>query len=399
MSQEGRGVELGRRSSITAPEDQGVTFIELFFDLVFVFAVTQTSSLLHDDLSLIGVIRFIIVFWMIWWGWTQFTWALNGADTTHHRIQLATLAAVVVAFALAGGTRSAFEPGSGLWFAVPYVLLRTIGLGVYLSVAAADLPQRKAVLSFWAFSSIGQILAIVGALATDPGRTILWGTILAADLLAALRSGRGDAWRLRPDHFVERHGLFVILALGESLIAAGLPVASLERTSGLVIAATLAVLVTCAMWWVYFDHHKPTIEAAINATSNAELTALARDVYSLLHFPVLCGVVAIAVTLSDAVANPSATLSTRTTVALALGLLSFVAALEVIHRRATGDWIWQTVVICAITSVAIILARPLAPFAPLVVAVTGLAGIALFEELRSERRAGARVIPQRQKGA
>src|SRR5688500_8944320 len=119
-----------RSKSIVSPEDQKVTFVELFFDLVFVFSVTQVVGLLHDGLSWIAVGQAILVFWLVWWAWTQFTWALNAADTTHHLVALATLAATAVAFFMAVVVPDAFQ-ARALWFAIPYVLVRVIGLALY----------------------------------------------------------------------------------------------------------------------------------------------------------------------------------------------------------------------------------------------------------------------------
>lgn len=117
--------------SIVSPEDQSATFIELFFDLVFVFSVTQVVSLLHHDLSWTGVGQALLVFWLVWWAWTQFTWTLNAADTTHHGVGLATLAATSVVFFMAVALPDAFH-GEALRFAVPYALVRLIGLTLQL---------------------------------------------------------------------------------------------------------------------------------------------------------------------------------------------------------------------------------------------------------------------------
>ena len=128
--------------SIVSPEDQRVTFVELFFDLVFVFSVTQVVGLLHHHLDWTGVGQTILVFWLVWWGWTQFTWALNAADTTHPSVELATLVATAVAFFMAAGIPNAFS-GGALWFAIPYVLVRVIGLGLYVRVSWASSPGRR----------------------------------------------------------------------------------------------------------------------------------------------------------------------------------------------------------------------------------------------------------------
>ena len=133
-----------RSQPISSPEDQSVTFVELFFDLVFVFSVTQVVGLLHGGLDWTVVGQAILVFWLVWWAWSQFTWALNAADTTHPFVQLGTLLATAVAFFMAVALPDAFGERA-LWFAVAYVLVRVIGLVLYAWVASEDSAQQAAV--------------------------------------------------------------------------------------------------------------------------------------------------------------------------------------------------------------------------------------------------------------
>ena len=209
--------------SIVAPEEQSVTFVELFFDLVFVFSVTQVASLLHHQLDWTGLGQAVLVFWLVWWGWTQFTWALNAADTTHVTVELATLLATGVAFFMAVAIPRSFG-GDAIGFALPYVLVRLIGLGLYARVAWAADPSQHAAVRTFALMSIGGLAAVMAG-AIVGGNTLywLWGLAILLDIIAAMVAGRAEAWNLHPDHFGERHGLFVIIALGESLIVAGGP--------------------------------------------------------------------------------------------------------------------------------------------------------------------------------
>ena len=128
---------------IISPEGQSATFVELFFDLVFVFGVTQVVGLLHHDHSWPGVGRALLVFWMVWWAWTQFTWALNAADTEHPLVELGTLVATALAFFLAVSIPGAFEDRA-LWFGVSYVLVRAVGLWIYLWVSSQDEAHQAA---------------------------------------------------------------------------------------------------------------------------------------------------------------------------------------------------------------------------------------------------------------
>jgi low temperature requirement protein LtrA len=146
---------------IVSPHDQRVTFVELFFDLVFVFCVTQVVTLLHGHIDARAAGSALLVFWLVWWAWTQFTWALNAANTDHPRVQLTTLLATAVAFFLAVGIPRALGEGA-LRFAVSYVVLRMVGLLVHYWVAWRDPLQRRAVRVFGLFSAA--LLVVIAAI-------------------------------------------------------------------------------------------------------------------------------------------------------------------------------------------------------------------------------------------
>jgi low temperature requirement protein LtrA len=148
-----------RSQSITSPKDQNVTFVELFFDLVFVFSVTQVVGLLHRGLDWIVVGQAILVFWLVWWAWTQFIWALNAADTTHPLVEVGTLFATAVAFFMAVALPGAFQDRA-IWFAFTYILVRVIGLTLYAWVASENPTQRAAVRTF-ALVSVGGLGAVL----------------------------------------------------------------------------------------------------------------------------------------------------------------------------------------------------------------------------------------------
>ena len=371
---------IDRRPAV-APEHQGVTFVELFFDLVFVFGITQSTALLRHDLNAAGALRFVLVFWLLWWGWTQFTWALNTADTTDHRIELAVLAATVAAFAMATGVDRAYTDGAA-WFAIPYICLRAIGLMIYIWISTGDALHRTAVRRFSIVSAVGLVVAGIGAFVEPPVRTWLWVLVVVIDLVAAGTAGRRGMWQLRAGHFAERHGLFVILALGESLIAAGVPLASSDRSAAVVLAAAAAVVLTCALWWTYFSHSKPALEAALEATEGRARSAMARDAYSLLHFPLTCGVVAIAVALEEALEHPSEALPSAAVIALAAGVALFAGGVALVHRRAVSEWLWERLALVAMTVAAILVSGGRSPSVPLTVAAAGLVAIAVVEERR-----------------
>ena len=161
-----------RETKVHAPEEQSVTFVELFFDLVFVFALTQITSFAAHNLDAEGVLRATVMFWLIWWGWTQWTWALNAADTEHGLIRIGTLVATAIAFIMAVSVGDAFEGDGGLWFIVPYILVRTLGLALYARVAAERDGQLAAVQAFALLSLLGLAAALIGGLVNEDLRSV-----------------------------------------------------------------------------------------------------------------------------------------------------------------------------------------------------------------------------------
>jgi low temperature requirement protein LtrA len=369
---------MAANSSISSPEDQSVTFIELFFDLVFVFAVTQVVSLFHDGIDWEAVGKAILVFWMVWWAWTQFTWALNAADTTHALIEVGTLVAVVVAFMMAVALPDAFEDRA-LWFAVPYVLLRVIGLGLYIMVAREDHAQREAVQRFALASAGGMVAVLIGAAVGDEAQYALWGVAIALDILAAMIGGRSEGWNLHPEHFTERHGLFVIIVLGETLIIAAAGLAGVEWTAEITAAAMLAVGITCGLWWSYFARAKPSFDHAMNSRKGSQLSMLARDVFSLLHFPILFGVIACAVAVEEAVAHPEEPFHLETRLMLAAGLVLFMVGLAVAKYRASRYVLVERVVLTIVTAIIIVVAADVAPWISMAIAFAGLFAVSVVE--------------------
>jgi low temperature requirement protein LtrA len=320
---------------LVSPDDQKVTFVELFFDLVFVFCVTQVVGLLHGHLDLRSVGASLLVFWLIWWAWTQFTWALNAANTHHPRVEAITLAATAVAFLMGVGIPSAFT-GEALWFAVPYTSVRVIGLLIYFWVARGDPMQRRAVQVFALFSLAGLIAVLFGALVGGSGQLWLWSLAIALDLVAAGVGGQQEGWNLHPAHFVERHGLIVIIALGEALIVAAAGLVGAPRSPSVVGTGVLAVAITCALWWSYFRDAQPAFEHALTEREGSARSRMARDVFSVMHFPMLYGVIAMAATTEQALAHPDRPLAVSLRLALGMGGVLFVCGTAASLWRATG---------------------------------------------------------------
>ena len=320
---------------LVSPDDQKVTFVELFFDLVFVFCVTQVVGLLHHHLDLRSVGSSLLVFWLVWWAWTQFTWALNAANTHHPRVEAITLVATAVAFLMGVGIPRALT-GEALWFAVPYTSVRVVGLLIYFWVARSDPLQRRAVQIFGLFSVAGLVAVMVGAMVGGSVLYWSWGLAIALDLVAAAVGAQQEGWNLHPAHFVERHGLIVIIALGEALIVAAAGLVGAPRSPTVVITGVLAVAVTCALWWSYFREAQPAFEHALAAREGSARSRMARDVFSVMHFPMLYGVIAMAAATEQALAHPDQPLAMSFRLAFGMGGVFFVCGTAAALRRTTG---------------------------------------------------------------
>ncbi|HSK95652.1 MAG TPA: low temperature requirement protein A, partial [Euzebyales bacterium] len=251
-------------TTVRAPQAHGATFVELFFDLVFVFAVTQVTGILHADLTVVGLVRAVVVFWLIWWAWTQFTWTLNAANTEHTGIKVATLTASGVAFLMALTVPDVFGDAAW-WFSLSYIVVRLIGIGLQWRISTGDAAWHSAVRTWSLFSLLGLAAVAVAPALVGQQRMVALLVAIAVDVLAAVRAGSGE-WRMHPAHFAERHGLFVIIALGESLVAGGMAASEAPRDAALAAVVVPAVVTACALWWTYFGWVKEALEHAMQRT-------------------------------------------------------------------------------------------------------------------------------------
>lgn len=374
---------------VSSPANQKVTFVELFFDLVFVFCVTQVVSLLHDGVTWRSVSESILMFWMVWWAWTQFTWALNAADTTHPRVEIATLIATGVAFFLAVGVPFAFH-GRPLWFAGTYVTIRVLGLLVYDWVAWADTSQRAAVRLFSLVSVGGLIAVLIGGFIGGTAQYVWWSAAIALDLVAAAMGGNAEGWNLHAEHFSERHGLFVIIALGESLIVAALGLSKGAWSATELLTAIVAVAIAGAMWWSYFVRSKVELDHALESAEGRARSALARDAYSLIHFPMLLGVIAFAATIDQALSHATDPLSTPGRALLAASSFLFSGGMGLALWRAGRKVTLARRWIPIFTAIAVLSVPNVPAVFSLAILLVGSAALVIGEPVRRRHHQKAR---------
>ncbi|HYP46047.1 MAG TPA: low temperature requirement protein A [Propionibacteriaceae bacterium] len=282
-------------------EGHAVTTLELFFDLVFVFAITQVTAFMADDLGWRAALRGLVLLALLWWAWCSYAWLGNQAHADEGVVRVAMIVAMAALFVVALAIPEAWgDRGGGISapvvLAVALTVVRLGHIAVYLVAAAGDVLLRRQLLRTAVPVCIAAALLVTGAVQGGVTQTALWALALAVDYTGIYLAGTD--WRLpAPRHFAERHGLIVIIALGESLIAVGVGIADQALTVPVVGMALLGLAVSVALWWAYFDVVAPVAERVLMSRTGADRVRLGRDSYTYLHFPMIAGVIYLALGL------------------------------------------------------------------------------------------------------
>jgi low temperature requirement protein LtrA len=327
---------------LESSEEHRVTPLELFFDLAFVFAFTQVTSLLVDDPTWGGVLRGMLVLAALWWAWSGYAWLTSTLDVDEGGVRLAMLASMAAILFAALAVPGAFGDDAVL-FGVVYLLVRVLHLVLYAIVSRDDPDLRTALLRIVPTELLGASLLVVAGFLEGDERIGVWLVALTVDYLGpALRGLHG--WRIAPEHFAERHGLIVLIALGESVIAIGVG-AGLELVPEVMVAAALGIVVVSALWWLYFDVAAIFTRSRLMQASGVEQVRLALQSYSYLHLPMIAGIVLFALGLETALHDIGEALDIVPATALCGGaslyLLGHVGSLfqttgRVFRRRTIG---------------------------------------------------------------
>lgn len=324
-----------------------VGFLELFFDLVFVFAVTQLVALLHHDHSAAGWARTGVMLWLVWWAWSQYTWAGNAIDLDRRTTRLWMLASTGAMLLAAVHIPTAFEAvghggtddhavTNGLPFALWYVAVRLIGLGLYWVGLRGDRAHQAALRTYLPVQLLSPLLVVVGGVAGHEWQLPLWAAAIVVDVVSVAFAGKGE-FRVDPAHFAERHGLIIIIALGESIVAGGLTAAEAGTSREVMTVLIIAFIAVAALWWCYFDWVHGAAEARLaNEPDHRIRGHLARDLFTLGHLPIVAGIVVFAAAVEEALAHPHDELNTFGITALAVGPGQYLVGFVLGNLRATG---------------------------------------------------------------
>jgi len=382
---------IGRRTD--SGERYGASFLELFFDLVFVFAITQVSHLLLDHLTWTGLGQSMIALLVVWWAWNGTTWLTNSLDVEAVPVKLLMLALMLAGLLMAVAIPEAFGD-LGLLFAGSYVAIQ-IGRTAFLTFVgskrgSADRSRDSRILIWFCFSAP---FWIAGALVEGEARAALWLLALGLDYVAPLTLYRvpglakvaPEAWTLGTSHFAERFGLFVIIALGESIILAGATAADLELDWPMLMSLVIAFIGTAALWWLYFSTIAARVERSLAESEDPVL--LARDAFTYGHVLIIAGIILVAVGDELVIAHPTEALATAELLTVVAGPVFYLAAQIALRWRMTGGLSRRrpvAIAVCAAVGVIGWLGAPAMLVGGLLVAV--LVALAVTDELSGRSR-------------
>jgi low temperature requirement protein LtrA len=330
-------------------EDRSASFVELFFDLVFVFGVTQVAASIHGHLDWATLGKAAIVLVLLWWAWTQFTWTAGNADFDDLRPRIVLLVATAASFVLATAVQGAFGE-DGAIFALAYFGVMSLWAVFYLSLTWGT-DQIQGFLAYAPRVMAGSVLVLIGGFAPDDIRIWFWVAAVIVNIVSTLAVERNE-YPIVPSHFAERHGLFVIIVLGEALIAIGVGVVGSTDSFAFYVAGTAMLLTVLAMWWSYFAWLLQVGEKALKAATGIAQGRLARDAYSIAHYPLVAGVILFAIGTEEILAHPGVALDTATRWAFVGGLIVFLTAESAMARLFTGHTAWARVFTIGLLGVA-----------------------------------------------
>lgn len=320
-----------------ALEDRRTSPVELLWDLVFVFAVTQVTTLLAHELSWAGFGRAMLVLALVWWAWSAFVWAANAQTAQSGTLRAALLVSAVLIFVTGLAVPEAFGAEATL-FAGTYAGVRFIHLALYADASRRGSASWTAIVGFAITVAVGMALLIAGSLLHGSARIVLW-------VLAALIDYAGPAWltrerlrglqRVAVAHFAERYGLFVIICLGESIVAIGLGAHGRPIDAELLAVAVFGVLITVGLWWTYFDSFAATAEERLRRHDDPVLAAA--DAYSYLHLIVIAGIIVFAVGMRAAVLSTGHPLAEAARLALCGGVAIYLLGHAAVRLRLVAD--------------------------------------------------------------
>ena len=323
-----------RRLRAVLRQGAKVRFLELFFDLVFVLAFTQCTALMVERGSWAGIAQGMLVLALLWWAWAGYAWLTSVLDPEEGAVRLVIFGAMAGLLIVGLSVPEAFSDRA-LAFAIAYGIVRYAHLALFALASRDDPELRHSVVTLAVSSTLALAILVVASFLDEIAQGAMWALVLLFDFGGPALFGVAG-WRLVPAHFAERHGLIVILALGESIVVLGIG-AEVGLSAAVIVAASLGVAIAAAIWWIYFDVVALVTERRLTAASpGRQRNALARDAYSYLHLPMVAGIILAAYGLEQTVHHVSDPLETVPASAFLGGVALYLLAHVALRLRTAG---------------------------------------------------------------
>ena len=368
-------------------EEQRVTPLELFFDLVFVFALTQVTALMSVTPTWQGVARGMLVLAALWWAWGAYAWLTNYIETDRGAERLLMFGSMAAMLVAALAVPQAFEE-DGVLFGCAYAVVRWLHIFIFAE-ANEDVDAAGAIRRLARTAIPGPALLIAAGFADDGLQYVLWVVALAIDFAGPFVFGvRG--FKVSPGHFAERFGLIVIIALGESIVAIGVGAQGLELDAGMIAAAIMGIVIAAALWWAYFDVVALVAERRFKESTGYARILIARDSYSYLHLPMIAGIILVALGIKKTLGNVDEPLKAVPAAALLGGIALYYLGHLGFRLRNVGTLNRQRLVAVLLCLALIPVATEVDALIAVAVAAAITSGLIGYEAIRF-REARARV--------
>jgi low temperature requirement protein LtrA len=360
--------------------EETVKPLELFFDLVFVLALTQCTALMAAQPTWDGLAKGLMVLGVLWWAWVGYAWLTSVIDPEEGAVRLVMFAVMAAFLVCALCVPEAFDDAA-LTFAIAYAFVRFGQIALFEIASREERELRSSVNGLAVSTAIGVGLILLASTLDGTAQGALWAFAIGVDAAGPYFFGQ-DGWKLVPSHFAERHGLIVIIAIGESIVAIGAGVQGAITTS-VVTAAVLGMVVAAALWWLYFDAVAIVAEHRLsNAEVGHEQNGIARDSYSYLHFPMVAGIVLVALGMKKTIGDTGEPLKLVPAVAM-LGGASLYLLAHIAFRMRNIRTLNRPRTVSAVLLLALIpVATEVSALATLAILSAGAAMLVLYETLR-----------------
>ena len=361
----------GKRHRINPARRRGerVSPLELFFDLVFVLALTQCTQLMADNPTWEGLGQGILILALMWWAWVGYSWLTSLVDPDDGAVRAVVFMAMGALLIVSICIPDAWG-GLALEFALAYGLVRFAQIGVFVVASRDDPMLRQSIIGLAGGTALGVGLLITGAFLDGWAQAAVWSVALVLDIGEPYVFG-SEGWKLEPAHFAERHALILLIALGESIVAIGVG-AEVNLTAGIAAAAAFGIVLTAALWWIYFDVVSIVAGRRLVAAERGRVqNEMARDSYSYMHFVMVAGIILTALGLKKTIGDVEDPLKTVPAFALLGGVALYLLGHVMFRFRHVRTVNRQRLALAAVLVAAV----PIAVEIPALVSVAAVAAM------------------------